>query len=118
MKIVFAIQNQDEWKSVVSERFGRTELFVMYDEDTERFVYQSNAENVNVGHGAGVQAGQAVVSLGAEAVLTGGSIGPKAFDVLKAAGVKMYSQVGKISIEEAYRNFKDGKYPETLESDK
>jgi predicted Fe-Mo cluster-binding NifX family protein len=44
---------------------------------------------MNQGGGAGIQAAQFVVNMGAKAVLTG-NLGPNAFDVLRAAGVPGY----------------------------
>ncbi|HBF88820.1 MAG TPA: dinitrogenase iron-molybdenum cofactor biosynthesis protein [Bacteroidales bacterium] len=118
MKIAFAIQKQEGWDSIINSRFGRTENFALYDEKSDSFSYKSNEENVDAGHGAGIQASQIVVNFGAEVVITGGSYGPKAFDVLKAAKIKTFSQVGEITLKEAYKNFKANKYSETLESDK
>lgn len=118
MKIGFAIQSNKGWDSVLSEKFGRAEAFIVYDEENDAFAFKSNEGNASAGHGAGIQASQTILSISAEVVLTGGNYGPKAFDVLKAAKVKSYSQIGEITIREAYENFKAGKYTETLESDK
>jgi predicted Fe-Mo cluster-binding NifX family protein len=118
MNIIFAVQNNDGWNSKISSRFGRTEGYIRYSEDLKKLSYHSNSKNVDAGHGAGVQASQSVVNLEANVVVAGGSIGPKAFDVLKSSGVKMYCQVGEISVKEAYDNFKNGLYNETLKSDK
>jgi predicted Fe-Mo cluster-binding NifX family protein len=118
MNIVFAVQNNDGWNSKISSRFGRTEGYLCYSEDTNKLSYHSNSENVDAGHGAGTQASQSVIELGADIVITGGSMGPKAFEVLKAANKQMFTQTGEISVKEAYDNFKDGKYTETLKPDK
>ena len=118
MNVVFAVQNNDEWNSKISSVFGRAIGFMKYSEETKQLSFHSNTENVNAGHGAGVQAGQVVVTLGADIVITGGSIGPKAFDVLKSVEMKKYSQVGEITIKQAYANYKNNKYQETLSSDK
>ena len=45
--------------------------------------------NLNAPQGAGIQAAQAVVRLGAHAVLTG-NVGPKAFAALQAGQVAIY----------------------------
>ena len=110
MKIVFAVENDNGWESKVSSRFGRAEAFMLYTEEDNKLTFHSNTENVNAGHGAGTQASLSVINLKADSVITGGSMGPKAFDVLKKGEVKMYSQAGDITIKEALENFKAGKY--------
>ena len=103
MKIVFAATGGN-WDSKVDSRFGRAEGFTLYDEDKDELSWHSNAENKAAGHGAGVQAGQKVVSLGADIVVTGGNFGPKAAEVIQAAGIKMIPDVGEITLKEAYNN--------------
>ena len=65
-----------------------------------------NKQNLQLPQGAGIQAAQRVAEHGAKMVLTG-NCGPKAFKVLKAAGVK----VGGISgtVKEAINQYKQGK---------
>ncbi len=118
MNIIFAVKNSAEWHSEISSVFGRANGYIHYSEETDKISYHSNEENVNAGHGAGIQAGQSVVNLKADIVITGGSLGPKAFEVLKSAEIITYTQVGNISVKEAYENYKKGKYKETLKSDK
>ena len=49
-----------------------------------------NQQNLNAAQGAGIQSAETVVRSGAK-VLVSGHCGPKAFRVLAAAGVKVYS---------------------------
>lgn len=118
MNIVFAVQNNDGWNSKMSSRFGRTEGYILYSEDENKLSYHSNEENVDAGHGAGIQASQSVVNLEANIAFTGGSVGPKAFEVLNRSGVKVFSQIGEISIQKAYEKFKKNEYICLTESDK
>lgn len=118
MNIIFTVQDNNGWESIINSRFGRAEGFIFYSEENDTLSYHSNEENMNAGHGAGIQTAQAVLSKKAGVVITGGSMGPKAFDVLKSAGIKMYSQVGEIPAKEAFKNLKDGKYIQLSESDK
>jgi len=74
----------------VDPRFGRARYLIQYDSRSESFVSSDNSEQAEAAQGAGVQAAQKVVGFGAEALLTG-HCGPKAFDVLAAGGVKIYS---------------------------
>jgi predicted Fe-Mo cluster-binding NifX family protein len=76
--------------SPIDQRFGRTRYFVLFDTDTEEWSAHDNQQNLNAAQGAGIQAGQKVVELGAEAVVTG-HCGPKAFATLTAGGIQVYS---------------------------
>ncbi len=74
-------------ESNVDIRFGRTAGFIIYNSDDASFVYADNSQNLNAAQGAGIQAAQNVAGTGADVVI-GPSFGPKAFKVLKAAGIK------------------------------
>ncbi len=95
-----------ELTSPLDPRFGRAKYFLLVDTDTHAVTVQDNAVNLNAAQGAGIQAAEAVVRMGAEAVLTG-NCGPKAFQVLEAAGIKVYLCDGG-SVEEALQQFQAG----------
>ena len=88
MKIVVASQGTD-MDSPIDPRFGRAKYFIVVDTETGEFSASDNAQNLNAVQGAGIQAGQNVVELGAEALICG-NVGPKAFTVLNAGKVKVY----------------------------
>jgi len=117
MDIVFTVHNNDKWNSIISGKFGRTEGFIRYSEENEKLSYHSNEEN-NTGHDVEIQAGQSVINLEADVVITGGSMETKAFELLKNAGVKIFSKIGEIPVKEAYEDLKKGRYNETLKFDK
>jgi len=73
----------------VEPRFGRCPYFIIVDPASGEFEALENLAAGNAS-GAGVQAAQMVVDAGAEAIVTG-SVGPKAANVLQAAGVKAYT---------------------------
>ncbi len=114
MKILFAVEKDNGWESVISERFGRSEGFMLYNDDNNSLTFHSNTENVNAGHGAGIQASQKVIDLGATKVLTGGAIGPKAFEVLNNSKIGVFTDIGEIVVKKAYEGFKSGNYLEYL----
>ena len=91
MKLIITSQGTDP-ADQVDPRFGRARYFILFDTDSEEFKVLDNADQVEATQGAGVQAAQNVVNSGAEILLTG-HCGPKAFKVLSAAGVKIYSGV-------------------------
>ena len=88
----------------VDSRFGRCPYFVIVDSDTMEFDVVSN-NSTNASHGAGIQAAQTVVNSGAKVIITG-NVGPNAFKVLSATGIKVITGVsGSIrSAVEKYNN--------------
>jgi len=75
--------------SPLDSRFGRARVFVLYDTETKAEHSVDNTQNLNAPQGAGIQSAMHVVEAGAQVVLTG-HCGPKAFRVLKEAGIKVY----------------------------
>lgn len=88
MKVAVSASGK-ELASRLDPRFGRAAYVLVVDTETHVVVVHDNATNMNVAQGAGIQAAETVVRLGAEA-LVAGSVGPKAFRVLQAAGIKVY----------------------------
>ncbi|MDP8224257.1 MAG: NifB/NifX family molybdenum-iron cluster-binding protein [Candidatus Lernaella stagnicola] len=80
----------------VDPRFGRASSFIIYEDETGEFELVSNEQNLQASQGAGVQAGQNIVATGAQALISG-HVGPKAYHVLKTAGVSIYlSEAGTV----------------------
>lgn len=106
--MLIAISAQGETPdSEVDPRFGRAAKFVLYDDAADAWAAHDNTQNLQAAQGAGIQAGQTVVDLGADWVLTG-HCGPKAFRVLQAAGVKVAVGVTG-TVREAVEQFQAGK---------
>jgi len=96
---------EDRLDSDIDPRFGRCKYFIFVDPDTMDFEVVSNAASAG---GAGIAAGQTVVTYGAKVVLTG-DCGPNAYQVLSAAGIEVYSGVsGKV--KDAIKDYKAGKF--------
>ncbi len=110
MKVVLTAAGR-EMTSALDPRFGRAKYFIVVDTESGEFAVHDNAQNLNAAQGAGIQAGETVARLQAEAVITG-NVGPKAFRALNAAGIKIYLS-GNDSIAEALRKFKTGELKET-----
>lgn len=89
MKIAVSAQGSD-LASQVDPRFGRAANFVIYDTDKETFETIDNAENIAAAQGAGIQSAQRIAQHDVDVVVSG-NMGPKAFQALQAAGVKMVS---------------------------
>jgi predicted Fe-Mo cluster-binding NifX family protein len=109
MKIAITATGKD-MSSTVDPRFGRAKYFFVVDTDTNEWAAHDNAPNLNAAQGAGIQAGETVARLGAKAVVTG-NVGPKAFRILNAAGIKVYL-AGEGTVADAVRRFKAGELPE------
>lgn len=97
-------------EALVDSRFGRTAFFVSVDPATGAVEAHSNKPNLEAPQGAGIQAAQFVAGLGAK-VLISGNVGPKAFRVLQAAGIRMYRCEGG-TVAEAVSRLKADDLPE------
>ena len=93
-------------EGMVDERFGRARKLIVYDVGTDKFEVAENSKQMNLAQGAGIQAAQNVVNLGVGAVISG-HLGPKAFQVLKSAGVEAYSAVN-MTTADAVRQYREG----------
>lgn len=95
MKIAVSAKGTD-LTSEVDPRFGRAAYILIVDTDTFDFEVIDNSNNSKAFKGAGIQAASNVCERGAKVLLTG-YCGPKAFDVVKAAGIKVVSDMeGKV----------------------
>jgi predicted Fe-Mo cluster-binding NifX family protein len=103
MKIAVSSYGKD-LNSQIDPRFGRCAYFLIVNTDDMSFEAFEN-KGVSLTGGAGIQAGQFVVSKGAEAVITG-NCGPKAVQTLSAAGVELFTGHAGSVIEalEKYKN--------------
>lgn len=99
-------QTNDE----VDPRFGRAKFFILVDAQTNEATAHDNSQNLNAAQGAGIQAAESVARLGANAVITG-NVGPKAFRVLNAAGIKVYL-CPQTTVDDAVQKFKTGELKE------
>jgi predicted Fe-Mo cluster-binding NifX family protein len=88
MKIAVSSYGKD-LNSQIDPRFGRCAYFLIVNTDDMSFEAFEN-KGVSLTGGAGIQAGQFVISKGAEAVITG-NCGPKAVQTLSAAGVELFT---------------------------
>jgi predicted Fe-Mo cluster-binding NifX family protein len=90
MKIAISSTGKD-MDSAVDPRFGRAPYLIIVDSTSGQIVdVIDNSAAQDAAHGAGINAASAVAESGAQVVLTG-RVGPKAFAVLDAAGIKVVS---------------------------
>ncbi|MEW6710839.1 MAG: NifB/NifX family molybdenum-iron cluster-binding protein [Candidatus Riflebacteria bacterium] len=106
MKFAISVREKD-LNAVIDTRFGRAQMFALYDSQSGETTWHSNSQNLQAAQGAGIQTAQNVVNLGAEAVISG-HCGPKAWQVLKAAGIKVYTINGNMTAKEAVKHIENG----------
>jgi predicted DNA-binding protein (UPF0251 family)/predicted Fe-Mo cluster-binding NifX family protein len=91
----------------VDPRFGRAAGFVIIDPDTMTSEYVDNAASQAMAQGAGIQAAELMTRHGVGVVLTG-YVGPKAFQALSAAGIKIGQNLEDLSVRQAVEKYKTG----------
>lgn len=92
----------------VDPRFGRAGGFVIVDVETMAARYIDNGQVQTMAQGAGIQAAELIANSGAQVLLTG-HVGPKAFQALNAAGIKIGIDLGNITVQEAVQRYNEGK---------
>ena len=114
MKIAFSTAGET-LESPLDSRFGRAPKFLVYDLDSETFEVVDNQQNVNAAQGAGIQSAETVARLGVKSLVTG-HCGPKAFRVLLAAGIKIYTTDAP-TVAAALELYRSGKLIEAKAAD-
>jgi len=107
MRIAVTAQGEN-LEAEVDPRFGRASKFLLVDSETMSFEVVENKQSLDLPQGAGIQAAQNVLSHKPDVVVTG-NCGPKAFQVLRAAGVEVVIGA-KGKIRDVVREYLDGKY--------
>jgi predicted DNA-binding protein (UPF0251 family)/predicted Fe-Mo cluster-binding NifX family protein len=98
-------------------RFGRAAGFIIIDPTTQEFEYIDNGASQAMSQGAGIQAAEIVVRAGATVVLTG-YVGPKAFRVLQASGIRVGQNLENLTVREAVARYASGSIEMAAGSDK
>jgi predicted Fe-Mo cluster-binding NifX family protein len=102
-------------ESPLDLRFGRAPKFLVYDLDSGTYEVVDNRQNVDAAQGAGIQSSETVARLGVKSIVTG-HCGPKAFRVLQAAGIKVYTSDAP-TVAAALVLYRSGKLIETKAAD-
>jgi predicted Fe-Mo cluster-binding NifX family protein len=89
----------------VDPRFGRAAGFVVVDLETMDTQYIDNGQSQVMAQGAGIQAAELVARAGVSCLLTG-YVGPKAFQALSAAGIKVGQNLEGLTVRDAVERFK------------
>ena len=94
----------------VDPRFGRAGGFVVVELPDMKVEYIDNGESQMMAMGAGIETAERMARAGVEVVLSG-YVGPKAFDALTAAGIKICQDVEGVTVREAVERFVRGELP-------
>jgi len=94
----------------VDPKFGRCQFFLIINTDTMNFDSIPNKSSMSSG-GAGIQAAEMVVKTDVSFVITG-NIGPNAFKILQAAGIKVITGINGY-VKDIVEKFKKGELKET-----
>ena len=114
MKIAVSSSGRD-LNAQLDPRFGRSACFIIVDSKIMTFEVVENRQNLNLPQGAGIQAAKTIVDNKADVLITG-HCGPKAFKVLRIAGVKI--AIGaKGSVASAIQQYRNGKLEIAREAD-
>lgn len=114
MKIAFTASGND-LNAPLDNRFGRAAKFLIYDLDGGKFEVIDNQQNLNAAQGAGIQSAETVARLEAKALVTG-HCGPKAFRVLQAARIRVFT-TNAGTVAEALELYRAGKLTEARSAD-
>ena len=114
MKIAITTSGND-LNAPLDTRFGRAPKFLIYDLEAKTIEIIDNEQNLNAAQGAGIQSAQMVARSGAKALVTG-HCGPKAFRVLRAAGIQIFNTEAP-TISAALDLYRVGKLTEAANAD-
>lgn len=110
MNIIAVSAEGPRLTDMVDSRFGRAAGFVIVDLDTMSTSYVDNGQSQAMAHGAGIQTAERIADAGAGVLLTG-IVGPKAFQALEAAGIKVGQNLEGVTVGEAVERYKAGQVP-------
>lgn len=94
----------------VDPRFGRAGGFVVVELPDMTVSYIDNGASQTMSMGAGIETAERMARAGIEVVLSG-YVGPKAFEALQAAGIKVCQNVDGGTVRQAVESFCKGELP-------
>jgi predicted Fe-Mo cluster-binding NifX family protein len=104
MKIMISSTGKDK-ESIVDERFGRAEHYIIYDSVKDEYDAIINTAQSGA-HGAGPKAAQIAIDQKVDFILTG-NLGPKAMRVIEHTAIKAYYLVEGTVLENVNHFLKD-----------
>jgi len=111
MKIAFT-STGNSWDSNIEPRFGRTNYFVIYDEETKGISVIDNTAIKEEAHGAGPVTAYKIFEIRPDVLITGNGPGDNAAIVLKQINMKIFVNAHNLTIQQAYDQYKNGRLTE------
>lgn len=111
---IFITSRGNSPESRVDPRFGRAEFYVIYDTETGEMTAGENPHKQG-NMAVGISFAQIALEAGVEAAISG-NFGPNAFEVLKAAGIRMYRAKDDQTVMEAVNSLLKGELEEFKEA--
>ena len=108
MRMLFTAKGEG-WDALVDPRFGRAEMFIIYDEENDMLTKISNEEVKGKAHGVGLQSAKKAIEAKVDAIITGNGAGEKAHEILQKSNIKVYVGAGDETLKNAYKAFKEGR---------
>lgn len=99
--------------SLLDERFGRCEYFLIYDTENEQLNVLENKGQTASG-GAGIKAAQQLIDEKVDLIITG-HLGPNAYELIDKAGIKAY-KCNRMLISSAIQKLKNNELSEINEA--
>jgi len=106
MRIAFTTKGTD-WNAMMDPRFGRTDYFLLYDEEFNQLKSLDNRTIGEDAHGAGPKTVQTLSELQPDVLITGNGPGRNAIRALEVMNVKIYVGAGKMTAGEAFEAYKN-----------
>ena len=104
LNIVAVSSEGPEMDAMVDPRFGRAGGFIIADIKSQSFKYIDNGASQLMAQGAGIGTAERMVEEGVEVVLSG-YVGPKAFQALRAADIRVCQNVDGVTVGEALEKY-------------
>lgn len=117
MQIVAISSEGPTLADMVDPRFGRAAGFIIASSENDSFQYLDNGNSQALSQGAGIETASRLSQEGVQVVLSG-FVGPKAFQALQAAGIKICQDVQGMTVGEALEKFRAGQFPYAQASNK
>lgn len=112
MKILVTATDKNE-NALMDVRFGRALFWYIFDTKKKESYFIDNGQSENFEHGAGIQAAANIIDEGVDVIITG-SVGPKAFDIIKRKGIKVYRGNPEKSVIENLRDYENNLLEEQI----
>jgi len=100
--------------SAIDPRFGRANLFALFDSSSGKLVETLQNPYAGARGGAGIRVCQMLINKGVKAVVVT-QIGPNSMSMLQSAGVKIFSAPTGVTAKQAFDSFVKGELEEITE---